>query len=178
MQNHKKVKDMMVDIFDFPHIPYWFTIKQAIQIIKNLLPKSEKSFHPMGMLVFDEHYNLLGTLAIKDILKGLEPKFMKSSVLAPFPKEEEEPELSLIWDTLFDRESRDLSEHPVSEFMVPAQFFVELDDPVTKAAYMMIRHDLIFLPVLEGKKKFVGVIRMLDVFDELSNAALNTISKE
>lgn len=178
MQNHKKVRDIMVDISDFPHIPYWFTIKQLIQVIKTTLPKGEKSFHPIGILVFDEHYNLLGSLTIKDILKGLEPKFMKTPTEKAQIYAEEETELSLIWDTLFDKESRDLAEHPVSEFMTPAEFFVEPDDPITKAAYKMIHHDLIFMPVLEGKKKLVGVVRMVDVFDELSNVILNAILKE
>jgi CBS domain-containing protein len=56
--------------------------------------------------------------------------------------------------------------------MTPAKFFVEPGDPLTKAAYMMIHHDLILLPVLENKKKFVGLVRMIEIFDELSDAIL------
>jgi len=37
---------------------------------------------------------------------------------------------------------------------------------------MMIHNDLILLPVLEGKKKFVGLVRMIEIFDELSEAIL------
>jgi CBS-domain-containing membrane protein len=36
----------------------------------------------------------------------------------------------------------------------------------------MLHHDLILLPVLENKKKFVGLVRMIEVFDELSGALL------
>ena len=54
--------------------------------------------------------------------------------------------------------------------MVPAKYFVEPTDPITKAAYLMLHHDLILLPVLENKKKFVGVVRMIEIFDEISNA--------
>ena len=56
--------------------------------------------------------------------------------------------------------------------MVPAKYFVEPGDPVTKAAYQMIHHDLILLPVLEDKKKFVGLVRMVEVFDQISDAIL------
>ena len=56
--------------------------------------------------------------------------------------------------------------------MTPAKFFVEPGDPLTKAAYMMIHHDLILLPVLENKKKFVGLVRMIEIFDELSETIL------
>ena len=36
----------------------------------------------------------------------------------------------------------------------------------------MLHHDLLLLPVLENKKKFVGLVRMIEVFDEISNAIL------
>ena len=52
--------------------------------------------------------------------------------------------------------------------MVPAKQFVEPTDPVTKAAYLMVHHDIVLLPVLENKKKFVGLVRMIEVFDEIS----------
>jgi Mg/Co/Ni transporter MgtE len=125
----------------------------------------------MAVLVFDEKYNLMGTLTLKDILKGLEPRFMKPSEKAQGLKEDESA-LSLIWDTLFDKGSKELAEKPVSEIMMPAKHFVEPSDPLTKAAYLMLHHDLILLPVLEDKKKFVGLVRMIEVFDEISGAIL------
>jgi len=30
----------------------------------------------------------------------------------------------------------------------------------------------VLLPVLENKKKFVGIVRMIEIFDEISNAIL------
>ncbi len=36
----------------------------------------------------------------------------------------------------------------------------------------MLHHDLLLLPVLENKKKFVGLVRMIEVFDEISDALL------
>jgi Mg/Co/Ni transporter MgtE len=56
--------------------------------------------------------------------------------------------------------------------MVPAQYFVGPDDRITKAAYLMLHHDLILLPVLENKKKFVGLVRMVEIFDAISDVIL------
>ncbi|MFH1702469.1 MAG: CBS domain-containing protein [Nitrospirota bacterium] len=172
MQSDKKIKDVMVGIFEYPHIPYWFSIDQAIRIIKVSFISTKKYPEPLAILVFDEKYNLLGTLTLKDILRGLEPKFMRTPTEKAQVIDEDESALSLIWDSLFAKESRDLAKKPVSEVMTPAKFFVEPGDPLTKAAYMMVRHDLILLPVLEEKKKFVGLVRMIEIFDELSNAIL------
>lgn len=171
MSQSKAVQDLMIDVFEFPHVPYWFTIRQAIEIIKKSVLESVKCIRPVVILVFDEKYNLLGTLTHINILKGLEPRFLKPSTKAQVP-EENEVGLAVLWDSLFTAESKNLAEKPVSEIMVPVKFYVEKDDPITKAAYLMLRNDLILLPVLENKKKLVGVVRMIEVFDELSGAIL------
>lgn len=171
MSDRKVVKDLMTGIFEYPHIPYWFSINQAIRIVKVSFISSKKYPEPMAILVFDEKYNLMGTLTLKDIMKGLEPRFLKPSAKAQVA-EEDESVLSLIWDTLFSKETKEMAEKPVSEIMTPAKYFVEPNDPITKAAYLMLHHDLILLPVLEDKKKFVGLVRMIEVFDEISNAIL------
>jgi CBS-domain-containing membrane protein len=169
MGNGKSVKDVMIDVFEFPHIPYWFTIKQAIGITKKSLLTSDKCLHPLIILVFDEKYNLVGTLTLKDILGGLEPRFLKPSTRAQVPMDTK-PGLALIWDTLFDKEAKAAAERPVSEVMAPSGAFVRPDDPLTKAAYMMVHNDLILIPVLDDRKKFIGLVRMIEVFHELSEA--------
>lgn len=171
MSDSKVVKDVMIGIFEYPHVPYWFSIGQAIRIVKVSFISTKKYPDPMAILIFDEKYNLMGTLTLKDILKGLEPRFLKPSEKAQVPAEDESA-LSLIWDTLFTQGTKELAEKPVSEIMVPAKHFVEPGDPLTKAAYLMLHHDLVLLPVLESKKKFVGLVRMIEVFDEISNAII------
>jgi Mg/Co/Ni transporter MgtE len=171
MSDSKVIKDLMIGIFEYPHIPYWFSISQAVRIVRASFLSAKKYTEPMAILVFDEKYNLRGTLTLKDLLRGLEPRFLKPSAKAQVP-EEDESGLALIWDTLFNKESKELAEKSVSEVMVSARYFVEPGDPITKAAYLMIHHELVLLPVLENKKKFVGVVRMLEIFDEISNAIL------
>ncbi|MDP2156759.1 MAG: CBS domain-containing protein [Nitrospirota bacterium] len=172
MSTDRKVKDLMLDVFEFPHIPHWFSLRQSIEIIKRTVIESEKCIRPVVILVFDEKYNLLGTLTHINILKGLEPSFLKPTTKAQVPTEDEVG-LAVLWDTLFTSGSKELAEKPVSEVMVPARFFVDQEDPITKAAYLMLRHDLVLLPVLENKKKLVGVVRMIEVFEELSNNILS-----
>lgn len=171
MAEMKTVKDVMVDVFGFPHIPYWFSIRQAMGIIKKSVLESAKCIRPIVILVFDEKYNLVGTLTHINILKGIEPNFLKQTTKAQVSTEDESG-LSMLWDTLFDKESKGAAERPVSEVMAPAKVFVKPEDPITKAAYLMIHNDLVLLPVLEDKKKLVGVVRMIEIFDELSDAIL------
>jgi len=171
MSDGKVAKDVMIGIFEYPHVPYWFSIGQAIRIVKVSFISTKKYPDPVAVLVFDEKYNLMGTLTLKDILRGLEPKFMLTSEKVQ-GYQEQDSGLSIIWDSLFSSQSKELAEKAVSEIMVPAKYFVEPGDPLTKAAYLMLHHDLVLLPVLENKKKFVGLVRMIEVFDEISKAIM------
>jgi CBS domain-containing protein len=170
MSPNKTVKDVMVGIFEYPHIPYWFSVNQAIRIVKVSFLRSKKYLEPMAILVFDEKYNLIGTVTFKDILKGLEPRIKEQTGQVLDEGHSEPPN---DWHSFFGEASIALAEKPVSDILVPATFFVEPGDPVTKAAYLMIRHDLVLLPVLEEKKKFIGIVRMIEIFDEISAVLLN-----
>lgn len=171
MSNKKVVKDLMIGIFEYPHIPYWFSIEQVMKIINVSFISTKKYPEPLAILVFDEKYNLMGTITLKDILKGLEPRFLKPSLKAQMP-ELNEKDLTLIWATLFNSESKSLITRPVSDIMVPADYFVEPDDPITKAAYIILHHDLVLLPVLENKKKFVGLVRLVEIYAQISSEIL------
>ncbi|MBF0342826.1 MAG: CBS domain-containing protein [Nitrospirae bacterium] len=169
MIGDKKVQDMMVDIFEMPHIPYWFTIKQAIRLIRKSYPDVKSYPYSMMILVFDEKYHLLGSVSINEILKGLEPELLSSCALAA--SDTPEGQLATVpWETLFDVKGKELLQHPVSEIMTPINTFVNHDDPVTRAAYMMFCHSTTILPVLEGKKKLLGIIRLADIFCAIAQA--------
>ena len=72
MSYEKIVKDLMIPLEDYPHVPYWFTLNQAVIIVREAAIKFEGSFEPRAVLVFDEKYALLGILTLKDIVRGLE----------------------------------------------------------------------------------------------------------
>jgi Mg/Co/Ni transporter MgtE len=171
MSDSKAVKDLMINISEYPQVPQGSSVKEAIKIAKASFVKNKKYCEPLAILVVDENNQFLGTITLKDILRGLEPRFLKPTAKAQVP-EEDEAALSVIWDSLFDKESRDLAERRVKEIMAPAQYFVKPDDRITKAAYVMLHHDLVLLPVLESKKKCVGLVRMLEIFDAISDAIL------
>ncbi len=166
MSGDKTVKDVMIGIAKFPHMPYWFSIGKAVKIAKLSLFQAKEYPVPMAILVFDEKYNLMGTLTLEEILKGLAPKSVTQAA------KDEKTMLSLLKNTLSDKEAKMLAERPVSEIMTPAKFSVDPGDPVIKAAYLMLQNNLVLLPVIDGKKKFVGLVRMIEVFDDLSNAIL------
>lgn len=164
MEQAQQVREVMEDIFEFPHLPYWFSLRQAIDILKATSLASGSSDFPRAILIFDEKYNLLGTLDVRDILRGLDPLLKGLSPTDPLPDSA----------LLYGSASCDLLDRPVSDFMQPAELFIGPDDPVSLAAYYMVVRGRAYLPVLEEKRKLVGIVKMLHVF----NAITDTLMKE
>lgn len=167
MPYEKKVKDLMIPVEDYPHIPHWFTLRQAMAIVREAAIKFEGVFEPRAVLVFDEKYQLLGILTLRDIIKGLEPKFLQETYLI-------KPNTSLtglIEDLLGPRVQQE-SQKPVSEVMSPIKITVEADSPMVEAIFLMIKENVGMMPVLQ-ENKVVGIIRLSELFTEISKMVLS-----
>lgn len=171
MREEKKVRELMVGVFNYPHIPYWFTIRQAIAIMKKSFIDNGKAMFPHVIFVFNEKYDLLGTITPYEIIRGLEPKIKQFQVKDAEVVYIDENSLAEVEAGLFLSEAKNLCERPVSEVMVPAKIFISPNATVTKAAFLMIHHKLSVLPVIENNK-FVGVVKMMDLFNEISKLIL------
>jgi CBS domain-containing protein len=166
MPYNKKVKDLMIPLEDYPHIPYWFTLRQAMAIVQEASIKFEGSFEPRAVLVFDEKYQLMGMLTLRDIIRGLEPKFAKDSGII-----KADPNLAVLMGDMFGPNMKEQSQKPVSDVMSPIKVTINGDDPITKALFLMISENVGMMPVLLDKK-VVGMVRMSDLFKEISDVVL------
>jgi CBS domain-containing protein len=164
MPNEKKVKDLMIPLEEYPHIPYWFTLRQAMAILREAAITFEGQFEPLAVLVFDEKYRLMGILSLRDIIKGLEPRFLDGS-LTP------EADLPASLRDLFGPELQQVSQKPVSEFMKPNEVSIDADDSIAKALFLMIKEKVSRLPVLRDNK-LAGLMRLSDLFQEISDMVL------
>ena len=68
----------MIRLEDYPHVPYWYTLRQAMAIVREAAIKFERTFEPRSVLVFDEKYQLLGILTLRDIIRGLAPNLPRA----------------------------------------------------------------------------------------------------
>ncbi len=166
MVEQKKVKDLMIPLEDYPHIPYWFTLRQAMAIVREAAIKFEGSFEPRAVLVFDEKYQLLGMLTLRDIIRGLEPRFMHETALV-----KADPNLTVLMGDLFGPGMREASQKPVSEVMSPIKVTVQGSDLLAKAIFMMIQENVGLMPVIQDNK-VAGMIRLSDLFKEISDMVL------
>jgi len=166
MSETKKVKELMIPLEDYPHIPYWFTLRQAMAIVREAAIKFEDSFEPRAVLVFDEKYQLMGILTLRDIIKGLEPRFMHETALV-----KADPNLTALMGDPFGPGMREASQKPVSEVMSPIKVTIQGNDSLAKAIFMMIQENVGMMPVAQDGK-VTGMVRLSDLFKEISDMVL------
>lgn len=167
--------DLMIPLDRYPHIPYWFTLRQAmVEMEKSELEINGRKSLPRVVLVFDETYRLLGTVRRRDILRGLEPHFLAGQPMEYRKKlfdVKVDPNLSLLSAEKLLAGLRERAERPVRDVMQPIKVTVDYDDHLVKVIYELVDNNLSLAPVLQ-ESKVVGVVRSVDVFHEVAKLLL------
>ncbi len=167
----KKAGDLMISLDKYPHIPYWFTLRQAMAEMEHAEFEINGSTCPCRvLLVFDEKYQLLGTVRRRDILRGLEPGFLSNLVLE---------QRKQFFDAKTDRQAADAgigklkhgilerAQRPVSDIMRIIKSTVQYDDHIIRVVYEMVDSNVSVIPVIRDGR-VVGAIRSEDVFHEVA----------
>ena len=168
--------DIMIPLDRYPHLPHWFTLRQAMVEMENseLDIRGRKSL-PRVVLVFDEKYQLLGMVRRRDILRGLEPRFLLDNTSGDRGHSvhmEADPALSEVFADQILKGVKDRAERPVSEVMIPVSGTVDYKDHIAKVVYEMNVNKFSLLPVLRAGR-VVGIVRTVDVFHEFAKLLLD-----
>lgn len=172
MPHKRKVREIMIPLKKYPHIPQWFTLRQAVAIVRESAFEGAGAFEPRTVLVFDEKHQLVGILTLRDLLKGLEPGFYRERQLIL-----SDPTYKIIEGELLGPGMKRQAEKPVSEVMSPVKVSVKADDSLVKAIFLMVNEKVGMMPVLE-EGKVVGIVRLTDIFLQVSQAILEQIDGE
>lgn len=169
----KTAGEIMIPLDQYPHLPYWFTLRQAIaEMEQSEFDVDGRKSLPRVILVFDEQYSLLGFVRRRDILRGLEPTFLSETPMTNrgdhFLDDPNLVDLSL--DRLVDG-IRERAERPVRDVMLPIQATADFDDHIMKLTYLMVANNIHLLPVLRDGS-VAGVVRTVDVFHEVAQLLL------
>ena len=172
MSYRKTAEELMIRLEDYPHIPYWFTLRQVTAIVREATVRVDGRFEPRAVLVFDEKYQLMGILTLRDIITGLEPKFLQEAGLIKM-----DPSLTVLIGDFFGPKMKEQSQRAVSEVMSPIKITVNAEDPITKPLYLMIKEHIGLVPVMQGGR-VVGILRFSDLFGEISKIVLGDWAEE
>jgi len=165
------VQDIMVPLEEYPCIPDTLTLRDAIEEMGVQILRKKKASLPRMVLVFDDDYKeLLGMLRRRDIMRGLEPRFMGSGSMEYQRKLFNvaiDPNLSeLSYEKVIAGISK-RGNRPVREFMTPIKATIDYDDHLMKVIYAMVDQNTSLLPVIKDDS-VVGVVRSVEVLNELA----------
>lgn len=167
----KRVRDVMIPIASYPSVRDTATLRDAVRVMETAeLDVHGRRSLPRVLLVFDEIEVLVGYVRRRDLMLGLEPKFLVVQPLAYRKKLFDvavDPNLSELSYDRVVRGIREQGDRPISDVMQPIEAIVQADDHIMKAIYEMVSQDLTLIPVVDGKQ-LVGVVRSVELFHEIA----------
>jgi CBS domain-containing protein len=166
-----QIRDILVPLEDYPRVHEDATLLDSFRVLHEGFATGRRFRH---VLVLDARNRLAGILGMRDILRGLFPDYLRSKEMSHRVEGAvpDFPALTLIWAETCHTQCKEAARKPVKGFMAPVPSSVNITDPITKAAYLMVIHDTSMLPVVEGDR-LAGVVRMIDVFNEASKVVLH-----
>ncbi len=168
----RKVKDIMVPLSSFSTIGRHQAAADAVDIIRQSFTKSmttstlQETVH-RSILVLDEDGNVIGVVSFSDMLRGLQPAYMR--ILKERPPMADSIHLEPpSWSGLFTVMARDLAKKTVHELMSEAPSTIDAGANLMEAVNRLLSLNVRRLLVVEDGS-VTGVIREQDLFFSISN---------
>jgi len=171
-EKEPKVRHIMVPLSSFSTVHEDQTVADAAAVICGDFTKarSTSTVHETvhrSILVQDRDNNVVGIISFTDLLRGLQPPYMRLLIDKP-PMADSLHLESPHYSGLFTIMARDLASKTVRELMTGETPVIEANANLMEAATRLLDLDLRRLLVTEGQR-IVGVIREQDLFFEMAN---------
>lgn len=175
----RTVENLMIPLAEYATVSENATLKEAIEALEEAQKKVDKTkIAHRAILVFNDLNHIVGKISQLDILRALEPKyetigdpraiarhgfsqkFMRSMI-----------DQYNLWETPLDKLSKKAATMKVKDFMyTPTEGeFVHQKASLNEAIHQLVMgHHQSLLVV--SKKKIVGILRLVDVFKEISSS--------
>ena len=178
----KLVKDIMCPIEDYEFVDVETSLCDALALLKKNHQKaqadSKRAFHKT-MFVKDGSGKIVGKLSAYDLTKGLVPEPAKKHMISRSFYSVLSSRALEVADEVHDMQQRfkwlhstfgeliqQESRKKVKDIMSPAYPLLTEEDTINKAIYIMFKEN-IRQPMVTRDGKVVGVVRLLEIFEEL-----------
>jgi CBS domain-containing protein len=154
-----RAKDLMIPIQEFLEPDH--TLKEAVNLLRSARRDAERQ-GVKGLPVLDAGFRLIGILSMRDILKAVYPSYLSMADLGNFT-----------WDGMVESLAKQAGAKKVKACMSSDLWTVQEHDSLMECVDLMIKHNVMRLPVLDPAGKVVGIIYERDVFNVITNAMLD-----
>lgn len=163
------IRELTIPLDDYPHV-------RDDASLRDVYAKLHASCGPAQffrtVLVLDEKRRLVGVLGFRDLLHALLPDYLRQEARGYQGRSGDISALSLLWQEDCAEQVRNAHRIPVRQHVAPVPATLAPDDPIAKAVFLFATHSTRILPVVDGKQ-LLGVVRLIDVLDEVTIEVLS-----
>ncbi|MGD8763108.1 MAG: CBS domain-containing protein [Desulfobacteraceae bacterium] len=173
----KKVKDLMVSLSDYATVHEDETLFEALMALEKAHEKLDPSTHRhRAILILDKNDRVVGKLSQWDILKSLEPKYGNIEDLEKISRTGFSPQFlksMLVQHALWNKPLMDVcrvgGKNKVRDVMYkPTEGeYINVSAPLGEAINQLVVGQLLSLLVVDDEKNIIGILKLIDVFDEV-----------
>ncbi len=165
-----RVGDIMIPLDEYPHVPDRFTLAQAmVELELGHIDTLGRKSIPRFLIIFNDKNQLVGICRRRDLLRGLEPRFMQGEDHGrsgpPYDVEFDPNLLDFNPDNIIEGMKR-RAQRPVSDVMITNVVTIGYDESIMKAVYKIVHRNVTCLPVIRNDE-VVGVVRTVELFHEI-----------
>jgi CBS domain-containing protein len=157
------VRDLMVPLDNYPHVHGDANLRD---VFAKLHASSGSAELFRNILVLDSKERLLGMLGLKDLLHALLPDYLRHGSTHYEGTSADVSALALLWQEDCAEQCRLANKIFARDHVSPVKATIGIDEPLAKATFLFATTPVNILPVVDGKA-LIGVIRLVDVFDEV-----------
>lgn len=164
----KMVGDIMLPVEEYLGISSDTDFKHAVAALKYCANsrENEPGYSPTTILVF-ENGLLVGTIRVRDLLKAIEPQYLKGGTYRGWSVDSEWA-IPVFWEGLFTERCFEAVTKKAKDIMRHIEFQLEPDDPVIKAVYGITKYQIEIIPVMNSGL-LVGILENNALFSELAS---------
>ena len=173
----KIVKDLMVPLSDYATVYEDDTLFEALLALETAHEILDRSKHRhRAILILDKKDQVVGKLSQWDILKALEPKYRKIDDLEKISRtgfSQQFLKSMLVQHSLWNRPLMDVcrvgAKNKVKDVMYkPTEGeYIDVNAPLGEAINQLVVGQLLSLLVVDDQKKIIGILKLIDVFDDI-----------
>ena len=176
------VKDLMLHLSEYATVSKDATLSEAVMALKKAQKGFDKSrYQHRAVMVLDETGNVIGKIGLTDILKALEPKYDqmlsdKGPWHVGFTRAFQKSMLEKLrlWDAPLEHVCRKAGQIKVASIIKPftESEYIEVSATLDEAIHQLVIGHHQSLLVIREDKKIIGILRLTDVFEAVSEAIL------
>ncbi len=174
----KPVEDLMTPLSRCATVSKDASLGEAAAVLKNSQNESGTKYPDQTVLILDDKHRVVGKVDMICLLRALEPKYdqmlpQKHSYHLGFSLKFQKTMLEQLrlWEGPMEHICQKAASRKVESFMVKPEEgeFIKLDATLDQAIHQLVMGFHGSLLVADGKE-IVGILKLTDVFDEVSNA--------